>query len=147
MAHPEYLYWFALAFFGVPAIVLARAVVPALAIMVVAINAIAWRIGLTWQGEGVLLALLYTSALATMVATRLRMGAAETYAASLWAPMAGAAIAQASGWPPHDTYWAIYWLAMAQTISFAAVDRWPLRAAWKLVASIRRHRGIMACPA
>lgn len=145
MAHPEYFYWFALAVFGVPAIVIARAVVPAMAMLIVAVNVLAWRAGMSWQGEGLMLTVLYAVMLAATM--RLRLSGAEAYAAALWGPMIGPAVAQAAGWPPAITYWAIYWLAMAQVLSFGLVGHWPIQIARGLVARVRRQRGILACPA
>ncbi|WP_333571300.1 hypothetical protein [Sphingomonas sp.] len=146
MQHPEYLYWFALAAFGVPAIVLARAVVPALAMLVVLVNILAWRAGITWRGEGLMLACLYGLMLTSTM--RMRLGAAETMAAALWSPMMVCAIAQAAGALPSACYWAIYGLAMAQAILFLGAGRWTVRARRLITERVTLRRGgLHACRA
>lgn len=146
MVHPEYVYWFALAFFGVPAIVLARAVVPALAMLIVAVNMLAWRAGMSWQSEGLMLAALYATMLAASL--RIRLGTAETIASALWSPMCVCALAQASGASPLATYWMIYWLALSQAVAFLFVGNWPARIVRHLTTRSRaRSGGYEACQA
>lgn len=144
--HPEYLYWLALAVLGVPAIFFARAVVPAMAIAIVSMNVLMWRIGFSWQQEGVLLSSLYAAAFTFSLMPKL--GTAESFSAALWSPMMVVAALQALGADPSMTYWHIYGLAMLQALSFAFVGRWPSRIARGVVARIfRRNRDYWVCQA
>ncbi|WP_010545206.1 hypothetical protein [Sphingomonas elodea] len=146
MQHPEYLYWLALAVFGVPAISIARAFVPAAAILIVAVNVLVWRAGISIAGEGIMLAGLYAAMLAASL--RMRLGTAETVASALWSPMCVCALAQACGAYPVATYWTIYWLAMAQAAAFMFVGNWPARLVRRLTTRSRaRSGGYEACQA
>jgi hypothetical protein len=146
LQHPEYLYWFALAVFGVPAIALTRSVVPAMAILIVLVNLLAWRAGMTCASEGLLLAGLY--AVMFSASLRLRLGAAETVAFALWSPMFFCALAQAAGAYPNATYWTIYWLAMAQAFAFSFIDAWPASLLRMMTTRSRdRSGGYHACRA
>lgn len=148
MPGPEHAYWAALLLFGVPCAVVARRVVPMLAIAIVLINGVTWRLGLTGTAEGWLLAVLYVAAFGAAFGRRMVRCGAEAFSAAMWWPMALAALWQATGGDEYAAYWAIYWLAMTQAATFLFMGGWPARIARGLYArGDRQHRGMQRCPA
>lgn len=148
MSGPEHAYWAAMLLFGVPCAVVARRAVPMLAIAIVFINGVTWRLGMTGTAEGWLLATLYLLAFGASLSMRLLRCDGEMFAASMWWPMALASMWQAGGGDEVAAYWAIYWLALTQAVSFLFMGGWPVKLARGLYErGDRQHRGMQRCPA
>lgn len=146
MQHPEYLYWAILVAFGVPAVVVARSVVPLLVAGCSLIDAAFWGWWPSAQAEGLMLSVLYGGLLCACM--KVRLDAAETMAVALWSPMMVCALAQCGGANPVVCFWAIYWLAIAQAFAFAGIGRWPLRMLrWAFDRAATRNRDLLLCPA